>query len=388
MTSNRLLVIDDEPLSSATIGRIARSSGYDTIITTDTDDFRSRVTEWEPTVIVLDLAMPEMNGRDLLCWLSKQACAAQVLIVSGREAAVLQEAETFGKSLGLSMAGFLQKPLHAEVLRTAFRNIYDVAGVISIQDVSKALVNQEIRVMYQPQVDLKTGTTIGFEALARWDHPKRGPISPATFIPLLEGKEIMREFTFQILEMVMDDMVCMNSRSNCGVAINISATNCGSVELAEVVVSMCSSREIPADRITLEVTETAAMTEGKPINACLERLDELGVRLSIDDFGTGYSSLIKLHKLPFSELKIDQSFIANCVFDRQSSVLVQAMIDLAHNMGKRVVAEGVETEETLNQIREWGCDIGQGYFISRPLLPEDMHVWIDREIQSGREWSC
>jgi EAL domain-containing protein (putative c-di-GMP-specific phosphodiesterase class I) len=376
VASNRLLVIDDDPASSAIIGRIARGCGFDTIITTDTDDFRSRVLSWEPTVIVLDLSMPEMDGDQVMAWLAKQGCKAHILIISGLELARMREAEATGRSLGLNMAGVLQKSPHVEKIRDVLLEIYDAADVLSIQDISKALINREIRLVYQPQIDLRSGAVVGFEALARWNHPKRGPVSPATFIPLLEANEIMNDFTSQILGMALGDMRLWNGATDAKVSINASTANCGCMGIDEMVRSQCTDKGIDIQRITIEITERAAMTEASEVDACLAHLQELGAQVSIDDFGTGYSSLLKLHQLPFSELKIDRSFITDNVSDLKNGILVRAMIDLAHNLNKKVVAEGVESAETLHLLREWGCDLAQGYFIGRPMPPDEVVPWL------------
>lgn len=386
MTSNRLLVVDDEPASSATIGRIARGCGFDTIITTDTEDFRSRIVSWNPTVIVTDLAMPEMDGHQLMAWLAKTGCKAQILIVTGQEMAELREAETAGLALGLNIAGILQKPLRLDGLRSVFQKIYDAAGVLSVQEVAKALKNHEIRLAYQPQVDLQSGAVVAFEALARWNHPKRGPIPPDTFIPLLETSDFMSDFTRQIVTMALDDMCHLNGTANARIAINVSAADFGSTGMDEMMRDQCIAKGFNIERITIEVTETAAMSVAGKVGECLGRLHGFGAQLSIDDFGTGYSSLVKLHQLPFSELKIDKSFAMNCLSNRESCILVRAMIDLAHNLHMKVVAEGVESKEVMDRLREWGCDIAQGYFISRPMSLEDVEPWLERYAsQAGNE---
>jgi EAL domain-containing protein (putative c-di-GMP-specific phosphodiesterase class I) len=213
--------------------------------------------------------------------------------------------------------------------------------------------------------------------LARWNHPKRGPIPPDTFIPLLEANTFMTEFTRQILTMALDDLCQLKGATDARMAINMSATDCGSKGVDEMVRAQCAERGISVRRITIEVTETAAMHETGRIIDCLGRLHDYGAQLSIDDFGTGHSSLVKLHQLPFTELKIDKSFVVDCVTNRQSSVLVRAMIDLAHNLNLRVVAEGVETRESMERLRDWGCDIAQGYFISRPMPPEAVKPWLE-----------
>jgi two-component system CheB/CheR fusion protein len=193
---------------------------------------------------------------------------------------------------------------------------------------------------------------------------------------MMEANEIMNEFTSRILEMALDEMRLWNGGMNGRVAINVSAAIFGSIGIDEMVRTQCIDKGIDIHRITIEITETAVMTESGQVGACLGRLKELGAQLSIDDFGTGYSSIVKLHQLPFSELKIDRSLITDCVFDLQRSILVRALIDLAHNLNKKVVAEGVETVETLRLLREWGCDFAQGYFIGRPMPPDEVIPWL------------
>jgi EAL domain-containing protein (putative c-di-GMP-specific phosphodiesterase class I) len=327
---------------------------------------------------VLDLSMPEMDGNQIMVWLAKQGCNAYILIVSGLELARMQEAGAAGRSLGLNMAGVLQKSQDPEEIRDVFREIYVAAGVISTRDISNALSNREIRVVYQPQIDLQGGTVTGFEALARWEHPKRGPIPPSTFIPMMEASEVMNEFTSRILNMVLDDLRQWDGAMNARISINVSAANCGSIGIDEMVRAQCIDKGIDIRRITIEITETAAMAETDQIGACLRRLYESGAQLSIDDFGTGYSSLVKLHTLPFSELKIDRSFITDSHSDRENGILVRAMIDLAHNLNRKVVAEGVESIETLHCLREWGCDFAQGYFIGRPMPPGEVIPWLQQ----------
>jgi EAL domain-containing protein (putative c-di-GMP-specific phosphodiesterase class I) len=275
------------------------------------------------------------------------------------------------------MAGKLQKPLRVETLRTALREIYDAAGVLAVQDLSKALIDHEFRLAYQPQLDLKSGAVIRLEALARWDHSTRGPIPPATFIPVMEPHGIMNDFTLRVLDMALDDMRKWDGATNVGIAINVSAANCVRAGIDELIRAKCIEKGVDIRRLTIEITETAAMAQADQVTASLGRLCEYGAQLSIDDFGTGYSSLVQLHHLPFSELKIDKSFVVDCVSNQESSVLVRAMIDLAHNLNKRVVAEGVESRETLRSLREWGCDIAQGYFIGRPMPPALVPAWLE-----------
>jgi EAL domain-containing protein (putative c-di-GMP-specific phosphodiesterase class I) len=302
--------------------------------------------------------MPEMDGNQLMVWLAEQGCMAHILIVSGMDAKYLQQAEANGRSLGLRIAGSMQKPLHVDKMQEVFRNIYDAAGLLSAQDLLNAISNQQFHLVYQPQIDMRSEEVIGFEALARWNHPRRGSIPPNTFIPVLE------------------DYGKMNFR----VAINFFAANFHTPGLDEVMLAKCINKGVDLSRMTVEIAEPVAMTDTVRVSTCLKRLHEYGARISIDDFGTGHSSLIKLHEMPFTELKIHQSFIADCLTNPRSAVLVPAMVDLAHNLDMKVVAEGVESQHMMRTLREWGCDIGQGFFISPPLPPQDVMGWLEQRI--------
>jgi EAL domain-containing protein (putative c-di-GMP-specific phosphodiesterase class I) len=271
----------------------------------------------------------------------------------------------------------LQKPLRVAALRAAFRSIYDSSGALSTEDLNKGISNNEFRLEYQPQVDLKSGDVVGFEALARWDHPRMGAVSPARFIPVLETSDAIDEFTLHVIEKAVTDMRAWNGTIKARVAINLSAANFKNLDIHDIVRSKCNRRGVDINRITIEITESAAMAVSGTITKRLESLSALGAHVSIDDFGTGYSSIGSLHALPFSELKIDRSFVYDCVSDSDRGIVVQSMINLGHNLRKSVVAEGVETIDTMDRLRSWTCDIAQGFFISKPMPPESVEGWVE-----------
>jgi EAL domain-containing protein (putative c-di-GMP-specific phosphodiesterase class I) len=277
--------------------------------------------------------------------------------------------------------------MRVEMLRTVLREIYVAAGILSAHDLSQALQNREIRLEYQPQIDMRSGIVIGFEALARWDHPMHGPIPPAVFIPDMEAHEIINDFTLHVLDLAMQDARQWEDLA-VRISINVSAANFATMHIDKLVEEKCRETGIDIGRITIEVTESAAIGNTGQIAECLERLHNLGAQVSIDDFGTGFSSLVKLHELPCSELKIDKSFVENCMTNSRSSILVQAMIDMGHNLKKRVVAEGVENELTMRQLDAWSCDIAQGFLISKSMPPHMVKQWFDEYASQVRDvWS-
>ncbi len=376
MSSNRLLIIDDEPEVAAVIGRVARGSGYDTIVTTDIDDFLNRVRTWQPTVIALDLGMPDLDGLQVLGLLADEGCAARILIVSGRDHDAMSNAVALGLQRGLLMAGILQKPLRLEELRIAFREIFEEAGLISKSDLAEALHAGQFTLEYQPKVDIQTLRPIGVEALARWHHPTRGPIGPDTFIPLLEQSNVILDFTRSMFDMAVAQARAWQTQGlPLQTAVNISGRCWGAFDVAELVVDSCAAHQVDPSLLVLELTETVAMVNEPRTLATMKRLAQMGVGLSLDDFGTGYSSLSQLHKLPFSEIKIDRSFVADCDRNDESRIIIESVTDMAHALGQKVVAEGIESDHVLKHLARLRCDVAQGYYFGRPMPAREISQW-------------
>lgn len=240
-----------------------------------------------------------------------------------------------------------------------------------------AIENQQLAFYYQPKIDLKSGCVVSAEALARWHHPQQGLIMPDKFIPLAERTGLIRPLTQWGLNAALQQCASWREAGlNLGVAVNLSARNLPEPQLAENITQMLENWGVPPDWLELEITESAIMTD--PVRALniLTRLDSMGVRLVIDDFGTGYSSLSYLKKLPVDTIKIDKSFVISMASDKNDEVIVRSTIDLAHNLGLKVVAEGVERREAWEMLNELGCDMAQGYYISQALAPAEFSAWL------------
>jgi len=240
-----------------------------------------------------------------------------------------------------------------------------------------AIEHGELMLHYQPVVDLGLGHITGAEAVVRWRHPRHGIMSPEDFIPLAEHAGLIGPlFNWVIAEAFRQGAAWRHKGLNLNVAINLSTRNLHDKELAHTVQKMILTTETPPENVTLEITENAFIAD--PINAMenLHRLNKMGVTIAIDDFGTGYSSLVYLKKLPVHEIKIDQSFVADMLRNKDDLSIVRATIDLAHNIGCRVIAEGVESEATLAMLTSLECDKAQGYYISEPLDAEALEDWL------------
>jgi EAL domain-containing protein (putative c-di-GMP-specific phosphodiesterase class I) len=221
---------------------------------------------------------------------------------------------------------------------------------------------------YQPKVDTKSDRVTEVEALVRWQHPRHGLMKPDDFIPLAERTGLIKPLTLWVLNEGLRQCAQWNQNGfDVGVCVNLSAPTLLDPEFSDTVTGTLAAYDLEPQRLVLEITESAIMTDPERAMQMLTRLAGIGIRLSIDDFGTGFSSLRYLSKLPVSEIKIDKSFVIDMMTHKNDAMIVRTTIDLGHNLGLKVVAEGVESDEILKRLVELGCDSVQGHYISFPL---------------------
>ncbi|MDQ1711138.1 MAG: hypothetical protein QOE45_588 [Frankiaceae bacterium] len=241
----------------------------------------------------------------------------------------------------------------------------------------RAIEDDELVLHYQPKVDLGTGRVSGVEALVRWQHPERGLLPPDTFVPLAEQTGLMKSLTSNVLEQALRQTAAWSeSGLSIRMAVNVSARDLHDDTFCDRVSDALSRTGVAASMLELELTERVVMADPQRAMENLTALARLGVRLSLDDFGTGYSSLAYLRRLPVTEIKIDKSFVLRMDVDDEDATIVRSTIDLAHGLGLRVIAEGVETAETWQRLSDLGCDAAQGYFLSRPKPAEVVTDWL------------
>jgi diguanylate cyclase (GGDEF)-like protein len=263
--------------------------------------------------------------------------------------------------------------------------IYDASVQVKDQrwsdlrnNLRQALDNAELTLYYQPQVDLQQGTLSGCEALARWNHPEQGWIRPDHFIAVAESSGLIDTLTYWSINVALREWseFCRSGVPG-SIAINLSAKLLQSREVVGLVSRAMNIWGAQPASLVLEVTESAMMSDPDAALHTLTALNEMGITLSIDDFGTGYSSLAYLRNLPVGELKIDKSFVLHMAEDQQDRKIVQSIVNLAHNLEMRVVAEGIENQQTLDMLISMGCDHGQGYYIGRPMPIAEMPAWVE-----------
>jgi EAL domain-containing protein (putative c-di-GMP-specific phosphodiesterase class I)/ActR/RegA family two-component response regulator len=382
--SPRLLVVDDDQLVGETIRQMARRDGFEVRFTCEAARFLELVETWSPDVVAIDLVMPDMDGVQVLNELAERAFDACIVLTSGVGHRVLDAARRSAREHGLRVVGVLPKPFRHADLRDALadcsngRSRAGEGGAtrsespeITDQMLAAGLERDEIVPYFQPKIACADGALAGFEALARWKHPDSGLIPPGAFIPLAEHSGRIVPLTARIVSASLEwfGRVLRDRGSPAPplrLSLNLSARTLEDTELLDRIAADCRRFGVPADALVFELTETAAMADATASLDLLTRLRVSGYHLAIDDFGTGYSSMVQLVRLPFSELKIDKSFVLSARESEESREVVRSVVELGRSLGLTTTAEGVADEWTLDFVRSLGCDYAQGFHFGRP----------------------
>jgi EAL domain-containing protein (putative c-di-GMP-specific phosphodiesterase class I) len=385
LPSRSLLILDDDPAVGQTIQWIAESLGFQAQFVTHSTEFFSVLDRLCPDILTIDLAMPELDGVEIMRLLAERKCRSTIIISSGMGTRVLDAAQRSASEHGLRIAGVISKPISKENMRALigdgshsgnrlaaeerFSKIEEFA--ITRSDLEKALDRSEFEVVYQPKIECATGMLAGFEALARWNHPEAGLIMPTRFIPFAEQAGLIDALTAKVFDQSLawfsQSFPESDSRKSIKLSLNVSAKSLVDIQMADNLSNICRQSHVAPERVVLELTESSAMVDPMLSLDLITRLRVKGFLLSIDDFGTGFSSMVRLVRLPFSEIKVDKSFVMDAQQSQESRTIIRSIIDLGHSLGLLVAAEGVEDLATLNYLNSLGCDLAQGYFIARPM---------------------
>ena len=277
------------------------------------------------------------------------------------------------------VAMYLAKTSHSRYeIYAAHRDQHSPSRLALLADLRRGLDDGELVLHYQPKIDLKTGTVTTVESLVRWNHPARGMIQPADFLPLAEHTGLIEPLTMYVLDKAMKQCAEWHEAGlDLTVAVNLSPRNLLDLNFPDYISRLIRKWNLPPSCLQLEITESSLLSDPTRVRGVLEKLSEMCVSISIDDFGTGSSSLAHLRDLPVGELKIDRSFVMNMEADESDAVIVRSTIDLGRNLGLKVVAEGVEDESTWRVVSELGCDFAQGFFRSRPMPADQIPHFLD-----------
>jgi EAL domain-containing protein (putative c-di-GMP-specific phosphodiesterase class I)/ActR/RegA family two-component response regulator len=387
MTVNqKILILDDEVDVGEFVSAAAQGMGFECTATTDATTFLKALTP-DTTLILLDLMMPGMDGIELLRLLGEQKCKASIVLMSGVDKRVLKTAAQLAQVLGLSIVGHLQKPFRLTELEGILARSSEPATLPIVQPEAQITQNEELRnaierdefvLHYQPLIDIATGRILGVEALVRWQHPERGLIFPDNFIGRMEGLGLIDELGWIVVNRGLSEVGQFANGDGRApmLSLNESVYSLHDLKLPDILVSIAEKYGISPGNVTIEITESRLIEELSRALDILTRLRMKQVKLSIDDFGTGYAMMRQLKIIPATELKIDKSFVQDMQGSDQDRIMVEKSIEMGHELGMNVIAEGVETQEQLDFLRLKGCDGAQGYLFTRPLPPAELVSWL------------
>lgn len=382
MADVNLYILDDEPDMSNLIADVANMAELNAKSFTDPLDAWVAIEVEKPDFLVLDLVMPNMDGVEFVANMADAGYTdVELILISGTAKNILNSCEQVASQRNMSVIATLSKPFSVKAMIELFEQL-KTAKAQAKQEVTRedssaiSMEDGKLIAYYQPQVEMVSGEIIGFEALARLEHAWLGIVPPARFIPEVEDSKSMEKLTKEVIHDVFTNIESWNSAGTYPIALNISPSCAASNFLPKLLETYLDQYNVAAKDIVLELTETAVMHDLVDSVETLTRMRLKGFQLSIDDFGTGTSSLEKLHQIPFSELKIDRSFVSRLLSSDEARAIIEASIMLAHRLGLIVVAEGVEDEQTFKMVASLGCDRCQGYFVAKPMPVDEVHAWI------------
>ena len=386
----RALVVDDDPVQRLIATSLLRDLGVPTIVQAS-DGLEAlalvRDSESQFQITLCDLDMPGMDGVEFLSQLGAEQPGSAVVVLSSMDAPLIAAVQTMASSNGLRVLGAMQKPLSRSRLRTFLSSARGypppeepryTEDLFTVEDLREGIEDRQFIPFFQPKIDLNTGMVKGAEALMRWRHPRYGMVAPGRFIPLAESTGLIVPMTWSMLDAVMERMTAWTPMGiDFAISINITIGFLEELAVTENISAMATKYGLPSSRIILEITESMATSDLVAVLGNLVRLRMRGFGLSIDDFGTGYASMQQLSRIPFSELKVDRSFVAGAAEQEHVRAILHSSVQLGKRLGLMTIAEGVETAEELALVRSIGCDQAQGYFFAKPMDPVAFVRWID-----------
>ncbi|MBL0545068.1 EAL domain-containing response regulator [Aeromonas jandaei] len=380
-----IMVVEDHAFQRKALMHQIRDLGYQQLLEArDGQEALEMCQRHSVDILFCDLRMPGMDGMALLRRLSLGGFSGGIILSSALEDDVVEAVLRMSAAYGLQVLGRIEKPSTKQQLKVLIESWSprqeqaqkEDGHRLGLDELRRALDDDQIVPWYQPKVSFATGEWVGMEALARWQHPEYGLVSPGRFIPLAENNGLIDQLTEIIInKSLRDGHLWEETGLSLNLSMNLSTTSLIEGDLCNSLIAQCQRWSINPELITLEVTESSFVQDvGKSLEV-LTRLRMHGFGLSIDDFGTGYSSMQQLALLPFTELKLDRSFVDRCYADPSRLAIIESSIELARKLGLKSVAEGVEDELTWQQLAKLGCDVCQGFFSARPMPRSELQEW-------------
>lgn len=403
-----LLIVDDEPQVRKLLETLLQYEGYHTLSVGSGEEALALVAEQPPDLILLDIMMPGMDGFEVANQLKGNPATANIPIImlsalsepsarlsglqTGAEEFISKPVErvelwlrvrnllrlkTYGDQLK-SHSLMLEQQLRERGTETATMNVHDLARLDLENALRQAVKANEFGLHYQPKLDLGSGQVSGLEALLRWDRPGYGAVSPAVFVPILESLGLIITVGRWVIDQVCRQIAIWQGGAvgAIEVSVNMSGHQLMEGDLISDIAQILADTGVAPHWLEVELTESSLMENTQHTISSLQRLRDMGVKIAIDDFGTGYSSLAYLRRFPLDTLKIDIAFIREVTSNPQDAAIARTIIELAHSLHLRAVAEGVETAAQMAFLKEAGCDQLQGYLFSRPLPVTALEQWL------------
>ncbi|QBC45473.1 EAL domain-containing response regulator [Iodobacter fluviatilis] len=348
-----------------------------------------------PDIMLIDLEMPGMDGIQLIQELAHQSIPVSVIVSSAKEDALIASVETMLQAYGLPVLGAIKKPLTKPQLDKALSHFKPITKdqlqirpelVMAASEITKALIEHQFIAYFQPKISVNTGVIKGVETLMRWQHPEKGLVMPSQFIAIAEEHGLINELTMEILDLALQQCRHWHERGlKITVAVNLSMLSLSDSNFAEQIAQKVAEFNIDPAYIILEITETAVMGDVGDALGTLARLRLKGFGLSIDDYGTGFSSMQQLSRIPFTELKIDRSFVDGAHLKPHLHAILASAIEISKKLNLKSIAEGVEDLDDLIVLQQLGCDVVQGYLTAKPMPGDELLPWLKANNQRLRE---
>ncbi len=381
----RVLVVDDDAACGRTLSNLLRRLGASEVVTAESAaQALESIDAGSFDLICCDLNMPGRDGVETMRLFAERRVKSPLVIISGADPKVLKAAQALGKGRGLAIAGVLQKPFGLAELEAALASVATLARPrskrpvpkVSAEELQTAIEHDQLLLHYQPQLNLHSGQLHGTEALVRWQHPERGLLMPDAFISLAESSGLIAPLTdWVVKEAIRQGAAWQRAGLDIGASVNLSAQTLRELDLPDRITETAIPAGLAPDRVPLEITESKLADDLESLLDITTRLRLKGFLLAIDDFGTGFSSLTQLRRLPFTELKLDRTFVSGATSDADARSLLESSVQLAKRLRLKTVAEGIETEEEWNLLVWMGVDYGQGYYMARPMPGEKLAPW-------------
>lgn len=385
----KILVVDDDVVILVLLVRILKNIGCDnvTIVKNGKIAIDELVGSKKPfDIIICDLYMPEMDGVELMRHLAEKCFNGGIILISGKDERMLATAYDLAKARNLNVLGALPKPLKPDNIKKLLEIFQPAENKAASQpqtsitedELRAGISGEELQLVFQPKVNIKTGEIQGIETLSRWHHPERGILGPTAFIPLAEVSSLIDEMTCSVYRKAMCQTgEWLANGINLKVSVNISINTFSLAGFSEFLINVAQDQGVDPSSVVLEVTESQVVANALD---CLEIIMGLRMKkfnLSIDDFGTGQSTMEQLKRIPFTELKIDRAFVHGALNDSGARAILESSLELAKRLKMVTVAEGVETKEDWDLVESLECDYVQGYYCAKPMPNEELVEFIE-----------